>query len=206
MTSENRIRKEISRSEIEVSRVYQGEYDKEGTITAELKQTVTTKSHYPGKSVVNDKQDNIFSAADFNFEEQEYENKEVRVAWIPVPEGMNQEQVQTQLDNFPEANLYKVLSNQPIITDAQQYAIDNGITSIDVFANAQAVRYPKGHEQEGELALDKNGNIQYRAIFFSNSGKEDQDNRVEDKSQVYMSEELAAELKETAVIADDQIV
>lgn len=38
----NNVRKEITVAPIEVSRVYSGNYQKEGTLTAELKQTVKT--------------------------------------------------------------------------------------------------------------------------------------------------------------------
>jgi len=190
------IRKEVSKSEISVSRVYKSEYQKDDTMTAELKQTVTTNSFYPTKSVANSLQDNIFTMSDFGFEEQSYENKEVRVAWIDVPTGMSKENVQAKLASTEGSTLYRVLSNKPIISDTEQYAIDNEDldVSLDDFANRQAVRFPKGHESEGELALDANGKIQYRRIAFSKANAEDTDIRTEEASDFYASPELEAEL------------
>ncbi len=189
----NQIRKEVSKSTLEVSRVYKSDYQKEGTLTAELRQTVTTKSYYPSKSVSNDHQDNIFSAAEFSFEEKEYENIETRVAWIDVPVGSTVESVTAKLANFKEATLYKIMANAPILTDSQKYAIDNGITSIDVFANRQAVRFPDGNDKAGQLALDANGNVQYRSVFFMSSAIADMDKRGADAT-IYLSAELEAEV------------
>lgn len=47
METTSKIRKEVSKSEINVSRVYSSDYQKEGTLTAELKQTIKTTSFYP---------------------------------------------------------------------------------------------------------------------------------------------------------------
>lgn len=207
-TTTNGIRKEVSTSAISVDKVYESEYQKEGTLTAQIRQTVTTKSYYPSKSVTNDHQDNIFSSAEFNFEESEYENVENRVAWIDVPVGSTKESVQAKLESFPEATLYKVLSNKPIITDSQNYAIGQGLTNIDVFANRQAVRFPEGHESEGELALDPSGKVQYRAVFFMSTSKEDQDKRTTEPSESYLSDELKAELQSIGAseVVDQQAV
>lgn len=201
MQEENsRIRKEVSKSAISVTRVYKSDYQKDDTLTAELKQTVTTNSFYPSKSVANSLQDNIFSMSDFGFEEQKYENKEVRVAWIDVPVGMTVEQVQAKLNATEGATLYRVLSNKPIISDTEQYAIDNPELDVDLdaFANRQAVRFPNGHESEGELATDANGKVQYRRIAFSTQGADDQDTRTEEPSDFYASPELEAELNNVA--------
>lgn len=199
-----RIRKEISKDGLAVSRVYKSDYQKEGTLTAELRQTVTTKSYYPSKSVANNMQDNIFGQADFGFEEQEYVNNEKRVAWIDVPEGMSAEQVTAKLASFPEATLYRVLSNHPILTDSQVYAINAGLTSKDAFAESQIVRFPEGNENAGKLALDSNGKPQYRAVFFSNAAKDDQDMRTEAADDAYVSEAIAAEINSSSHIVTGQ--
>lgn len=198
------IRKETSKSNLEVSRVYESEYQKEGTITAEIKQTVTTKSYYPSKSVANNMQDNVFGMADFKFEEQEYENKETRVAWIDVPVGSTVESVLARLKEFPEAHLYRVLGNKPVITDNQKYAIENGITSMEVIAESQVVRFPKGHESEGEIALDQNGKIQYRSVFFKTTECPDQDHRNADPEDYYATEAIATELEVTEGVVTGQ--
>ena len=196
-----RIRKEIFKGGLAVSRVYKSDYQKEGTETAELRQTVTTKSYYPSKSVSNDMQDNVFGTKDFGFEEQEYENTENRVAWIDVPVGISQEDVQAKLAGFENANLYRVLSNHPILTDNQVYAIKEGLTTKDVFAERQIVRFPEGstdtagNSNAGQIALDLNGKPQYRSIFFSSTGKEDDDRRTEVADDYYASEAIANELQ-----------
>lgn len=194
-----RIRKEVSTTGLSVSRVYNSDYQKEGTQTAELRQTVTTKSYYPSKSVSNNMQDNIFGASEFGFEEQEYVNNENRVAWIDVPMNTTPEQVLEKLKSFPNANLFRVLSNEPILTDNQVYAIKEGLTTKDVFANRQVVRFPEGAKDDagadigGQIALDPNGKPQYRSIFFSNTGKADMDKRTDDE-HYYASQEIADEL------------
>lgn len=199
-----RIRKEVSKDALSVSRVYESDYQKEGTHTAELRQTVTTKSYYPGKSVSNNMQDNIFGQSDFGFEEQEYTNNEKRVAWIDVPQGMTSEAVAEKLVQFPEATLYRVLSNNPILTDNQVYAINAGLTTKDNFAESQVVRYPEGSENAGKLALDSNGKPQYRAIFFSNIAKEDMDLRTENADEFYASANIAAEMNSTEHVVTGQ--
>jgi hypothetical protein len=199
-----RIRKEISKDGLAVSRVYKSDYQKENTLTAELKQTVITKSYYPSKSVANNMQDNIFGSKEFGFKEQEFTNNEKRVAWIDVPEGMTPEAVAKKLESFPDATLYRVLSNHPILTDNQVYAIGVGLTTKDVFAENQIVRYPEGSENAGKLALDNNGKPQYRAIFFSNTAKEDQDMRTEAANDAYVSQAIAAEINIGNHIVTDQ--
>lgn len=207
MNRKNAIRKNVVKSPLSVSRVYKGDFQKPGTLTAEIKQTVETVSHYPMQAVVDSLQDNIFSTQDFKFEEKKFENKEVRVAWIDVPEGLNEEQVRQKLASFTKANLYRILSNRPILSDRQQHAIDNPElpqVTLDTFANAQAVRYPENHENAGALALDKNGKIQYRGVFFASAGSEDKDLRTADLADFYASAELTAELTGSAHVVKDQ--
>lgn len=195
MEDNSRIRKEVSKSGLDVSRVYASDFQKEGTLTAELKQTVTTKSYYPSKSVANDMQDNIFGMQEFGFEEQEYVNNETRVAWIDVPQGSTMEAVVDKLKAFPNAGLYRVLANQPILTDNQKYAIKEGLTTLDVFADRQVVRYPDNSENAGELALDANGKPQYRQVFFSSKGVEDNDMRTIEAGDYYASPTIKSELE-----------
>jgi hypothetical protein len=206
-TKQDSIRKETAKSPLSVSRVYKGDFQKSGTLTAEIKQTVETISHYPAQVVVDSLQDNIFSTKDFKFEEKKFENKEVRVAWIDVPEGLNEEQVREKLASFKAANLYRILSNRPILSDRQQHASDNPElpqVTMDTFANAQAVRYPENHPNAGALALDKNGKIQYRGIFFASQGSEDKDMRTADLADFYASEALTAELTGSAHVVGGQ--
>lgn len=193
-----RIRKEVTKSPLTVSRVYTGSFQKEGTVTAEIKQTVETKSFYPSKSVTSDKQGNIFAMQDFGFEEKDFTSSETRVAWLDVPANSTLESVTQTLAKHPEAELYRTMASKPIITDNQQYAIETGLSDHDHFANSQAVRFPKGHANAGSLALHK-GAPQYRAVFFWPSVKADEDYRGE---EAYVSPELQAEMDEAGILAD----
>jgi hypothetical protein len=201
--TESRIRKEVSKSTLDVSRVYSSDYQKEGTQTAELRQKVTTKSFYPTKAIANDKQDNVFGMEEFGFEEQEYVNEENRVAWIDVPVGTTIEQVKAKLAAHPTAGLYRILANKPILTDNQKYAVENNIASYDTFANSQVVRFPEGAERAGELALDQNGKPQYRAIFFKKEDPVDQDLRTMDEV-FYASPQIQEELNENPHVVTGQ--
>lgn len=206
MNRENAIRREVSKSPITVSRLYKGDFQKPGTITAELKQTVVTKTHYPAQVVVDSLQDNIFDTSAFGFEEKLFENSETRVAWIDVPENIKMEDVVAKLASFKGACLYKILSNRPIISDRQQHAIDSPDieATLDTFANSQAARYGADHEDAGKLVLDKNGKIQYRGVYFSVEEKEDQDLRTLDVADFYASPELTAELTGSSIAIEGQ--
>jgi hypothetical protein len=192
--TENRVRKEISKGSLEISRVHATAYQKEGTLTAEIKQTVTTKSYYPSKSVSNNMQDNPFSNAEFGFSEQEYSSEEKRVAWVDVPVGSTSETVASKLALVPTATICKVLANRPITTDSQNYAITAGLTTMDAIADKQVVRYPVGHPQAGSLILDPNGKVQYKATFFKNTATEDSDLRTSDPADYYASAAIKVEM------------
>lgn len=195
--TEQRIRKEVAKTGLQVTRVYKSDWQKEGTLTAEIKQTVKTSSFYPSKSVSNDMQDTIFGTKDFGFKEQSFENEEIRVGWINVPASATIESVTEQLKGFPNAVLYKVLSNKPILTSDQKYAVAENITTIDVIGARQVVRYPDGHPEAGSLVLDPNGKIQYRQVFFKTAAIEDIDSRTSDPADFQASEEIVAELNAT---------
>ena len=196
VATEERIRKEVSKSGLEVTRVYKSDWQKEGTLTAEIKQTVKTSSFYPSKSVSNDMQDNVFGTKDFGFKDQIFENEETRIAWIDVPANATQESVVAQLNQFPNATLYRVLSNKPILTSDQKYAVEAKITTIEVIGARQVVRYPESHPQSGSLVLDLNGKPQYRQVFFKATATEDIDSRTAEPNDFYASNEILAEINE----------
>ncbi len=206
-TAENRVTKEVTYGKVEVSRVYAGTYQKEGTLTAELKQTVTTKASYPSKSVTSNFQDNPFTNAEFGFSNQDFDSVETRVAWIDVPAGSTVESVTARLAQLPEMRLYKILSNHPNLSDNQAAGIQRGFTTKDIIANSQAVRYPATHPTHaGKLILDINGKVQYRGVYFKASIQEDLDKRTEDVKDMYLTPELLAELTPaTANVASDKI-
>lgn len=192
----SRIQRTLTRGPIVVDELRASQYQKTGTITAILKQEVTVKSVYPGVSISNSHQDNVFGMDDFeNVGEQEYSNVEIRTAFINVPEHVTLEAVQAKINAMPKACLYRVLSNTPIMTDDTKRAIERGLVTKDTLANSQAVRYPDDHaEYPGQLILDQNGNPQYRKVFFKTTATEDQD--VRNPENVYMSPEIQQELED----------
>lgn len=200
------IRKEVKTGAINVSRVYASDFQKEGTLTAELKQTIETQSFYPSKSVTNSLNQNIFSTQDFGFEEQKFDSSETRVAWLDVPMNSTPESVMDKLKAAPEATLYRVLSNKPVLADSDMYAINNPDLQVtmDDYARRQAVRFPEGHPDAGKLALDRNGKIQYRRIAFSLNKVADVDTRTSDPADFWASPELTAELNEVVHVIPEQ--
>lgn len=138
--------------------------------SAQLRQEVTRI--YPSVQTSNSMSDSLFSTSDFGLEDGS-EYKEIRVTWIPVPKGSTAEAVQAMLDKLPKAKIYKILSNEAILTSGQEYAIEAGLTSLETFENAQMVR-----DSEGNPIVDANGAIQFSAKFFSKDGsKHDEDRR-----------------------------
>lgn len=212
------IRHEREFGNIVVSRVYKSEYQKDDTLTAELKQEVITTSFYPTKTTSNEFNDSVYDNDDFGFEEQEFESTETRVAWILVPSGTKLKEVAKRIAKMEKAVLYRLLSNKPIISKDQAYAIGQGRITKDQIAMSQVIRYPEEdyngnpHEQASELITDNNGNVQYRKIFFSKDGtKKDKDTRSADPESIYVPEELEQELADgyepvDAVIDDNQEV
>lgn len=202
---ENRIRKEVTVTPIMVSRVYKASYQKDNTLTAELKQTVTTKSFYPTKSVSNELKDNPFSNVQLGISEGEpYEQKETRVTWIDVPADSTEESVQAKLATLPSANIYKILANKPILSSSQQAGIDAGLTTTDIIADGQAVRYSKDHPQAGKLVLF-NGKPQFRVTYFKSEGSPDVDMRNTDIADFYTTATMKAELSNSVVIEQEAL-
>lgn len=159
-------------SPIEVAEIRTSEYQKPGTMTAILKQEVTTTSVYPGKKFSNELADNLFDNSDFGDEGKTYEKTEKRVAFMLVPTGTTIEQIQEKLAKAPKACIYKILDTKPIVSNDQHYAISVGQTTLEAIADKQRVINP----ETGEVILFY-GQEQYRATFFSTTGQADIDNR-----------------------------
>lgn len=192
-TQEQGKRTTTSKGSLEISRVHATQWQKEGTLTAEIKQTVTTKSYYPSKSVSNNFQDNPFSTSEFGFAEKEFVSDSKRVVWVDVPMESTVESVVAKLAALPEATVYRIYANKPIISDNQAYAITAGLTTKDAIADKQAIRYGEGDPQAGRLIL-KNGKPQYKADFFKSTATADQDLRTEDPADFYATPAMKVEL------------
>jgi len=188
----NEIAKEITKEPVHCTEVRMGNWQKDGTITAILKQKVTTVSTYPGAKHSNNMQQNPFAEQISSNDGAVIENTETRVAFLDVPRTYTVEQVNAGLP--ANSVLYKVMSNKPILTDNHQAAINSGKTTIDAIATSQVSRYGEGSANAGKLILDKaHGFIpQYRKIFFWSSPKEDIDLR--GNGDAYASPDLLAEM------------
>jgi len=202
MENSNGISKKTTVGPLKLERVYKNQYQKEGTQTAEFKQTVTTVSSYPSKSVASSLEDNLFTAEDCGFESQDYTNKSTRVAWLNVPESLTEEQVRAKLESNPNAMIQRHYSNHPILSSQQEYGIKSGLTTKDAIAESQLLRYPKGSENEGEVILDREtGKPIYKIDVFRTSKVEDVDTRNADKDDYYMPESLKAEVEGKGLFA-----
>lgn len=197
MLNEKTVSKECS--PLEVSRVFRSNYQKEKTLTAEIRQEIKTSTLYPNNTVCNNKQGNIYDVKDFDIEALEpFVATEKRVAWINVPEHLSADDVQRDLGKFEGACIYKVLSNEPILTNSQEAAIedDSNDVSIESYCDRQAIRYPESHEKAGELVLDSNKKVQYRVTYFSPTFVEDQDLRNDKPENSIISSSILDELND----------
>lgn len=177
---------------------YASDYQKEGTLTIQLRQTIKTESFYPAKKAHNEMSGGLFGADEFNFGEgQSFTSEENRVFWENVPATSTQQEIEKRIAaaNANGACLYRVLSNKPIVTPDDSSAINNGITTMDNIANRQVIRYPDGSDKAGQVVLDNNNKPQYRRIGFSLVAKEDVDNRTAASDDFYVSPEISAELQ-----------
>ena len=201
----NGISSTIEIGNIEVTELKVSDYQKKGTKTAVLKQTIKISSLYPAKSVSNNLQDNIFSLEEFgkDFVTEPYVSTRVNVAFMDVPEASTIESVTKKLAAFPNATLYRIMGNKPILNSNQEYAIKENLKTMDDFAKSQVVRYgaddDKDHKK-GDLILDKHGKIQYKVTYFSATEKEDIDLRNADPSDFYVSPELEVEYNEALLL------
>ncbi len=105
------------------------------------------------------------------------------------------EDVLNSISENPDATLYQVMSVHPILTDGQQKRVDAGpvagttYKSLDDYANQQALRESAAPHK---LILTEEGEVQYRAIYLDESGREDEDER--DTAMSFVSAALQAEV------------
>lgn len=197
---ENTITKDVHASAVSVDKVYVAEFQKEGTKTAQLRQEITTVTSYPSKQVASNLQNNPFNLSDFGFSTDDYSNTEKRVAWIDIPASIS-ETTDVLGKISKDSCLYRIMSNSPILSENQKYAIDQGLRTLDQYADSQVVRYGDNHAQAGQLIKDDAGKPQYRAIFFWNGPKNDVDLRTGQADDFYASASIAAELHGQSTVA-----
>lgn len=123
---------------------------------AQIRQTVTAL--YPGARANNSLSDKLFEPENFGLGES-YD--EVRVTWIPVPIGTTIEEVQAKLAKHPNARLVRTLSLNPILSEEQIQAMEQGVSDktmedykakFIVDPSGAAVLY-KGHKQYRHIAF-----------------------------------------------------
>lgn len=204
------IKKEKTFMPMEVSRVYTSEFQKKGTLTAEIKQVVKTVTTYPGISVSNNLHDNVYSITDFKTENQKFEDSETRVTWILVPDTETLEQTKEKVAKASEAGArtYRILRNHPIITESQAYAIETGQTTKEAIAEKQVCRYPDSHAKAGQLILDNHGKPMYRFIGLKLTDPKDLDERTSKSDDYYATPEMVQEMEvaqSNSVIADQKL-
>lgn len=210
---------------VRFGRLFINEFQKKGTQTAEIRQTVVAVSTYPSTKTETTLQNNLFDNEEFGFQPKDFDSKEERVAWlimpmdvatdpndpnsprIPVTEQMITDRIAK--DNLTDCCIYKVLSNEPVFDENQEYAIAQGLKTKDQLANKQAVRYPDTpdnviKQRVGKLVLDKNGNVQYRRTFYWKTNRDDANHR--NAAKVYLTAEIQAELKGAAELQGQSLL
>lgn len=188
----------ITFGDISLDEIRKSEYQKPGTLTAQLRQEVKTVSQYPEAKTETSMQKGLFGIEKFGFEKKTYETVETRMAWIPVPASASELEVKKAIAaaNQKKAVIYKVLSNHPILDENQKYSISVGQRTMDDFANAQVVRYPENHDEKpNQIIRDRNGKVQYRRTYFWDGPMEDSDARTADLQDQYLTPEIAQELQ-----------
>lgn len=155
-----------------------GQYQKDGTLTCRLAQEVIT--HYgnrKGSGALNAAFAKQFGATD----DDPYNKKEIRSmlftvpAVVPTSDGgfrpISNEDIASLIASMPNARLIKVLSGEPIITDAETYAMEQGTTTLDDIAEKQLAL-----DEDGKPAINiKTGKEVYRKILFSEDFNEEDD-------------------------------
>ena len=194
----------IEDTPLRVTSVFKGKYQKEGTVSIEVRQEVQTT--YPAMQLNNSLSDNPFKIGDFgNTEGKTYTEK--RVAWInPAPEGTTMEKATENLAESPEARIYKLISNRPILTPGDQALIDdpNSELTIEKKAMSQLIVYGDGHAKAGQPVL-KDGKPQYSRKELSLEGKADVDHRTSAPGDFYASPEIQA-LLDGVVLVNEQTI
>jgi len=192
-----------------------GERQKKNTKTAQIRQILETLSYYPSIKTENSMKGGLVSIDKFDAPAQIFPSTENRVAFVLVPDTYTEDQVNKLLvdANTKGAVVYKTLSNKPILDEDQKAAINLGLTTVDIIANKQIARFPKGtidritkEDVSDQLVIDKKtGKVQYRRTDFWPTFREDVDLRTSDETDQYLTPEIEAELKGASVMLGQKI-
>jgi len=168
MTNSNGIKTQFAA--IKVDEVKRSSFGKVNI--AVLRQKV--KTTYPASRAGNSMSDSLFAQNDFKAVGKEYIND--RVTFIKVPLEATKETVQAKLDKLPDARIYRIMSSQleDVMTDEQKKAIEEGISSKSMEEYEKTM---KAINPENGQPLMNNGEVFYRALYFSSTNVEDIDLR-----------------------------
>lgn len=191
------VTKTVTRGPVTIDKISVSAYQKDGMLTAQLRQQVTIETTYPAPSNSDGITSNLF-ADEFSSKGKTYSNTENRVAFLIVPSHITVQILQARLAQLmtggSNPGIMKVTSSSPILTDNQVYAINEGLKTKDQFADSQVVRYSDKNTEgkAGQLILDDSGNPIYKRNFFIDNVTEDVSRG--DSEGVYMSAQIETEL------------
>ena len=216
---DNRIQKTTMRGQLIISRVFTAQFQRSNSLTAEFKQTVNEIITYPERTISSNLQDNLYDISEFGLDGKTFNSQRTDVTWIDIPLGETVADVAKRLEKYKDAKLYRVLSNQPIISDLTQVYLETlrqggeealAKQHMDRVANSQVMRFLQNAEDgsynEGDLILDKLGKPQYKACFLDLEGtKDDLDLRTQDE-HFYQTMEVFTSLNPTALFTVNQTI
>ncbi len=162
---------------------------KEGLLSMQVRQIITTNSSYPGQ-LMNNNFTRISFGQTPGKPDQEFSSTQTRVTWVEVGGSTTEQEAKEYLDSVAgDAVIYQILSNQPILTDGQKSAIEAGLTTLEKIAGRQLLRVK---DVNGDLLIqkDRDGKFQYRMNHFSETPQEDLDLR---GNEEYSNAEIQAE-------------
>lgn len=202
----------VVKGELTFGSIYKSMYQKEDTLTVELRQVVRTVTAYPTQRVTNNMNATIMPLESFKIKPKTYDSTEERVAWVNVHVDTTEEQAKAAVEAMKAvgACIYRVLSCAPILTKDQEFAMSDASNlpnkrTLDNYADQQVCRYPtkpdasgKVHPQAGQLILDGKGRPMYRKTFFWDGPRNDEDRR--DTVAPYLSPAIAAEMVGASVL------
>ena len=172
-----------------------------------IKQVVNKETIYQTRRISNSLNDSIFEEDNQVSNSEPLFSKETRVVFRPTKNmSATKESVEDQFKKYPEATLYRIMSNHPILIKDDEEDIKAGFKTKVQIAVSQICKYPTGHEKEGQVILTDQNKVQYRRIAFSTTFKEDIDYRNNDPKDMYVPEEIKALYSHEVDLSDQEII
>ena len=157
--------------------------------TAQVRQTVTRE--YPAVKGANSNTSGLFSSKDFG-PGQTFSHD--RVAFVDIPKGLNKDEAQAKLDNFPNSCIYKKFSYNvlDVMNDDQIEAMETGFSGKDIAFYEEKYAVLDGNKE----VVVEDGSILYSSSHFMQEFKEDMNLRNADANRVSIATEATAVTKE----------